>query len=99
MNLVYYQEENKIQYCKSIVCSIDTLDEKLLNITSPIKELFLTIKKSTNEDLDTDLDTDLNFKTYFYEKKDGKFYIAQKQPSDIMVKEKTRQYINNLIEL
>lgn len=93
MNLVYYQEENKIQYCKSVTCSIETLDEELLNITNPIKELFLTIKKSTTEDSDTDL----NFKTYFYKKKDGKFYVTQKQPSNIIVKEETRQHINNLI--
>ncbi len=94
MNLVYYQEENKIQYCKSVTCSIETLDEKLLKITNPITELFLTIKKKY---IMEDSDTDLNFKTYFYEKKDGKFYIAQKQPSDIIVKEETRRHINNLI--
>lgn len=93
MKLVYYYKENQKQHCEMIECSVKTLNEKCELIKIPITDLFLSIKRK-----DCMSDTNLLFKTYRYNKNDGIFYMSQNEPSDIMVDEKTRNHIKNLLE-
>lgn len=92
MKLVYYYKKNQIKYCKAIICSIKTLNDKLMKIKGPIENLHLNIKKK--HDIS---DSDLEFKIYTYNKINGIFYKSQNEASDIVIQEETRSYIERLL--
>jgi hypothetical protein len=92
MKLVYYYKKNQTKYCKAIICSIKTLNDKLMKIKGPIENLHLNIKKK--HDIS---DSDLEFKIYTYNKINGTFYISQDSPSDIILQEETRSHIEKIL--